>query len=54
MGHKEWVNAMKQSVVHIALIVDDYDKAIKFYTEKFNFTLIEDTLKSETKCSFLR
>jgi len=35
--------------VHIALVVDDYDKAIKFYTEKLNFTLIEDTVQSETK-----
>ncbi len=40
---------MKQSIVHIALVVDDYDKAIKFYTEKLNFTLIEDTVQSETK-----
>ena len=27
---------MKQSVVHIALLVDDYDEAIIFYTEKFS------------------
>lgn len=40
---------MKQSIAHIALVVDDYDKAIKFYTEKLNFTLIEDTVLSETK-----
>jgi len=40
---------MKQSIVHIALVVDDYDKAIKFYTEILNFTLIEDTVQSETK-----
>jgi catechol 2,3-dioxygenase-like lactoylglutathione lyase family enzyme len=40
---------MKQSIVHIALVVDDYDEAIKFYTEKLNFTLIEDTPQSETK-----
>jgi catechol 2,3-dioxygenase-like lactoylglutathione lyase family enzyme len=40
---------MKQSIVHIALVVDDYDDAIKFYTEKLNFTLIEDTVQSETK-----
>src|SRR5918992_1018253 len=40
---------MKQSIVHIALVVDDYDDAIKFYTEKLNFTLIEDTAQSETK-----
>ena len=40
---------MKQSIVHIALVIDDYDEAIKFYTEKLNFTLVEDTVQSETK-----
>jgi catechol 2,3-dioxygenase-like lactoylglutathione lyase family enzyme len=40
---------MKQSIVHIALVVDDYDEAIRFYTEKLHFNLIEDTPQSETK-----
>ena len=40
---------MKQSIAHIALVVSDYDEAIKFYTEKLNFTLLEDTPQSETK-----
>jgi catechol 2,3-dioxygenase-like lactoylglutathione lyase family enzyme len=40
---------MKQSIAHIALVVDDYDEAIKFYTEKLDFTLVEDTPQSETK-----
>jgi catechol 2,3-dioxygenase-like lactoylglutathione lyase family enzyme len=40
---------MKQSIEHIALVVNDYDEAIKFYTEKLNFTLIEDTVLNETK-----
>ena len=40
---------MKQQIAHIALVVNDYDEAIKFYTEKLNFTLIEDTVLSETK-----
>lgn len=40
---------MKQSIAHIALVVADYDEAIKFYTEKLNFTLLEDTPQSETK-----
>ncbi len=40
---------MKQRIVQIALLVKDYDEAIKFYTEKLNFTLIEDTIVSETK-----
>ena len=34
---------MKQSIVHIALVVRDYDEAIAFYTGKLHFTLIEDT-----------
>jgi catechol 2,3-dioxygenase-like lactoylglutathione lyase family enzyme len=40
---------MKQSIAHIALVVDDYDDAIKFYTQKLNFSLVEDTPQSETK-----
>ena len=40
---------MKQHIAHIALVVDDYDEAIRFYTEKLQFTLIEDTVLSETK-----
>lgn len=40
---------MKQKIAHIALVVEDYDEAIKFYTEKLNFILVEDTLLSETK-----
>ena len=40
---------MKQSIAHIALVVDDYDEAIKFYTEKLGFTLLDDTPQSETK-----
>jgi catechol 2,3-dioxygenase-like lactoylglutathione lyase family enzyme len=31
------------------LVVNDYDEAIAFYTEKLNFTVIEDTPQSETK-----
>ena len=38
---------MKQSIVHIALVVDDYDEAIDFYTNKLHFTLIEDTYQPE-------
>jgi catechol 2,3-dioxygenase-like lactoylglutathione lyase family enzyme len=40
---------MKQELAHIALVVADYDEAIKFYTEQLNFKLIEDTVLSETK-----
>jgi catechol 2,3-dioxygenase-like lactoylglutathione lyase family enzyme len=44
---KEKDNDMKQSIVHIALVVDDYDEAIDFYTNKLHFTLIEDTYQPE-------
>ena len=40
---------MNQQLVHIALVVRDYDEAIQFYTQKLNFELIEDTPQSETK-----
>ncbi|HMB64026.1 MAG TPA: VOC family protein [Eudoraea sp.] len=38
---------MKQSIVHIALVVKDYDEAIAFYTGKLHFDLIEDTFQPE-------
>lgn len=38
---------MKQSIAHIALVINDYDEAIKFYTEKLDFTLIEDAYQAE-------
>ncbi len=40
---------MKQAIAHIALVVNDYDEAIKFYTEKLGFLLLDDTPQSETK-----
>lgn len=38
---------MKQSIVHVALVVRDYDEAIDFYTKKLHFTLVEDTYQPE-------
>ena len=38
---------MKQSIIHIALVVRDYDEAIEFYTQQLHFTLIEDTFQPE-------
>ncbi|MEL6806123.1 MAG: VOC family protein, partial [Bacteroidota bacterium] len=38
---------MKQSIIHIALVVKDYDEAIDFYTNKLHFKLIEDTYQAE-------
>jgi catechol 2,3-dioxygenase-like lactoylglutathione lyase family enzyme len=40
---------MNRRIAHIALVVDDYDDAIKFYTEKLDFILVADTQLSETK-----
>jgi catechol 2,3-dioxygenase-like lactoylglutathione lyase family enzyme len=40
---------MQQSLINITLVVNDYDEAIKFYTEILNFRLIEDTQLSDTK-----
>lgn len=34
---------MKQSIIHVALVVRDYDEAIGFFVGKLNFTLVEDT-----------
>ena len=38
---------MKQSIIHIAIVVRDYDEAIEFYTQKLNFALVEDTYQPE-------
>jgi catechol 2,3-dioxygenase-like lactoylglutathione lyase family enzyme len=40
---------MLQRIAHITIVVKDYDEAIKFYTEKLNFDLLEDTRLSELK-----
>jgi catechol 2,3-dioxygenase-like lactoylglutathione lyase family enzyme len=40
---------MKQKIVHVTLVVDDYDEAIRFYTQQLNFTLVEDTTLSDSK-----
>jgi catechol 2,3-dioxygenase-like lactoylglutathione lyase family enzyme len=40
---------MNQKIFQIALVVEDYDAAIHFYTQKLNFTLLEDTVLTETK-----
>ena len=38
---------MKQSIIHVALVVQDYDEAIDFYTNTLGFELIEDTYQPE-------
>ena len=34
---------MKQQIVHVALVVREYDEAIEFFTKKLDFRLVEDT-----------
>ncbi len=38
---------MEQAIVHVALVVRDYDEALEFYTRKLHFTLLEDTYQAE-------
>lgn len=38
-----------RKLAHIALVVDDYDKAIAYYTGVLGFELIQDETLSETK-----
>ncbi len=40
---------MQQKIAHIAIVVDDYDTAIDFYTNKLKFILTEDVPLSDTK-----
>jgi catechol 2,3-dioxygenase-like lactoylglutathione lyase family enzyme len=40
---------MKQQIARIALVVNDYDEALQFYTEKLSFIIIEDTILNEFK-----
>lgn len=40
---------MKQSLVHVALVVNDYDEAIHYYTQVLGFLLLEDIALSDTK-----
>ena len=40
---------MPQKLVHIALVVNNYDEAIAFYTNKLGFNLVEDSIQSEIK-----
>jgi catechol 2,3-dioxygenase-like lactoylglutathione lyase family enzyme len=40
---------MNQRLMHIALVVADYDEAIHWYTQKLGFHLIEDTTLSDVK-----
>lgn len=38
---------MKQTLLHVALVVRDYDEAIDYYTRVLGFRLVEDTYQPE-------
>ena len=37
------MRTQKRCMGYVAIVVDDYDRAIKYYTEKLGFTVVEDT-----------
>ncbi|PAW94024.1 hypothetical protein CKK33_11180 [Mucilaginibacter sp. MD40] len=40
---------MQQSIIHVSLLVNDYDEAIDFYCNKLNFDIVEDTTLTPDK-----
>ena len=46
---RAWYHArlMRRSIVHIALVVRDYDEAIRYFTEILDFQLLEDIYQPE-------
>ncbi len=38
---------MKKNLLHVTLVVRDYDEAIAWYTQALNFVLLEDTYQPE-------
>ncbi len=38
---------MNRKLVHVALVVRDYDEAIDFYVDKLGFELVEDSYQPE-------
>lgn len=40
---------MPQTISQLSIVVNEYDEAIKFYTEKLGFILYEDKVMSESK-----
>jgi catechol 2,3-dioxygenase-like lactoylglutathione lyase family enzyme len=43
----ERIELLRQSIVHVALVVRDYDEAIAFFCGMLRFTLVEDTDQPE-------
>ena len=38
---------MQQSIIHVALVVREYDEAIDFFCNRLHFSLLEDTYQPE-------
>jgi len=38
---------VRQSIIHVAIVVREYDEAIRFYVDKLGFTLVEDSYQPE-------
>jgi catechol 2,3-dioxygenase-like lactoylglutathione lyase family enzyme len=38
---------MNQSIIHVALVVRDYDEAIEFFCQRLHFRLVEDSYQPE-------
>jgi catechol 2,3-dioxygenase-like lactoylglutathione lyase family enzyme len=38
---------MRHAIIHVALVVRDYDEAIDYYCTKLHFTLVEDSYQPE-------
>jgi catechol 2,3-dioxygenase-like lactoylglutathione lyase family enzyme len=43
MQRKRKMRTQKRCLGCVAIVVDDYDRAIEYYTDKLGFTLVEDT-----------
>lgn len=41
-GKEQALKTQKRALGCVAIVVDDYDKAIEYYTQKLGFTLVED------------
>ena len=41
------MRTQKRCLGHVAVVVDDYDRAIEYYTDKLGFILVEDTPQQE-------
>ncbi len=44
-----YLPSMNRSLSKVALVVNDYDEAIRYYVDVLDFILVEDNVMSETK-----